>query len=106
MTIEDHMPPTRKVDEALGELKGLIAERFPHATFVAERGDDPPGTYLVVTVDVEDTDEVYEVVAERLLELQVEEGLPVYVTPIRPVERVVAELRAREVSAPLAPLPA
>ena len=53
----------------------------------------------MVTVDVEDTDEVYEVVAERLLELQVEEGLRLYVTPIRPVERVVAELRAREASA-------
>ena len=99
MTIEDHMPPTPQVEKALGELKGLIVERFPHATFVAERGDDPPGTYLVVTVDVEDTDEVYEVVAERLLELQVEEGLRLYVTPIRPVERVVAELRAREASA-------
>jgi hypothetical protein len=37
--------------------------------------------------------------------LQVDEGLPVYVTPLRPVERVIAELRKREAATPPASLP-
>ena len=73
--------------------------------FAVEPGEDPPGTYLVATVDIADTDEVIDVVGDRLLALQVDEGLPVYVAPVRPVNRVTAELRAREATAPLAPLP-
>jgi hypothetical protein len=60
---------------------------------------------LITTVDIADTDEVIAVVGDRLVELQVEDGLPVYVTPLRPIERVVAELRNREASTPPASLP-
>jgi len=56
-------------------------------------------------VDIADTDEVMAVVGDRLVELQVEEGLPVYVTPLRPITRVVAQLREREAATPPAPLP-
>jgi hypothetical protein len=47
-------------------------------------------------VDIADTDEVIAVIGDRLVALQVDEGLPVYVTPLRPIERVVAELRNRQ----------
>jgi hypothetical protein len=56
-------------------------------------------------VDIADTDEVIAVIGDRLVELQVEEGLPVYVTPLRPITRVVAQLRERETTTPPAPLP-
>jgi hypothetical protein len=95
---------TPRMEDALEELKRLISERFPHATFVVEEGVDPEGIYLVTTVDVADTDAVIELVGDRLVELQVEEGLPVYVTPLRPIERVVAQLREREAATP-SPLP-
>jgi hypothetical protein len=36
------------------------------------------------TVDVEDTDAVVDVYIDRLVTLQIEEGLPVYVVPLRP----------------------
>jgi hypothetical protein len=75
-------------------LGDAVAERYPDAVFSVSSGDDPEGTYITATVDVADTDEVFDVVVERLLEMQVEEGLSVYVLPVRPVERVVAELRA------------
>jgi hypothetical protein len=91
--------------EAVEELKRLITERFPQATFVVEEGFDPEGIYLVTTVDIADTDEVIAVVGDRLVELQVDEGLPVYVTPLRPVERVITKLRKREASTPPASLP-
>jgi hypothetical protein len=96
---------TPRVAEALQDLQRLITVRFPQATFLVEEGSDPEGIYLITTVDIADTDEVIEVVGNRLLELQVEEGLPVYVTPLRPLERVLAELREREAAMPTSTLP-
>ena len=93
------------MEAAVHELQRLIAARLPQATFVVEEGFDPKGIYLVTTVDIADTDEVMAVVGDRLVELQVEEDLPVYVTPLRPITRVVAQLREREVATPPAPLP-
>jgi hypothetical protein len=93
------------MENAVRELKALITARFPQAAFVVEAGSDPEGIYLVTTVDIADTDEVIDLVGDRLVALQVEEGLPVYVTPLRPIERVVAQLRERERATPPSPLP-
>jgi hypothetical protein len=98
-----HLTP--RLEDAVHELQRLITARFPQATFVVEEGCDPQGIYLVTTVDIADTDEVIAVVGDRLVELQVDEGLPVYVTPLRPIERVVAQLREREAATSPASLP-
>jgi hypothetical protein len=98
-----HLTP--RMEDALHELQRLITARFPQAAFVIEEGVDPKGIYLVTTVDIADTDEVIAVIGDRLVELQVDEGLPVYVTPLRPIERVFAQLREREAATPPAPLP-
>ena len=98
-----HLTP--RMEEAVRELQRLITARFPQAVFVVEEGFDPEGIYLLTTVDITDTDEVIAVVGDRLVELQVDEGLPVYVTPLRPIERVVAQLQEREAATPPAPLP-
>ena len=105
MKSENHVRLTHRMKEALDELKGLITACFPQAAFVVEEGFDPEGVYLITTVDIDDTDEVIAAVGDRLVELQVNEGLPVYVTPLRPMERVVAELRKREVTTPPVSLP-
>jgi hypothetical protein len=90
-----------------GEAGGeeLITARFPQASFVVEEGCDPEGIYLLATVDIADTDEVMAVVGDRLVALQVEEGLPLYVTPLRPITRILAQLREREAAMPSSPLP-
>lgn len=77
---------------ALTELRQILREHYPDAKFQVRRGiDDPESIHLVTTVDVEDTDTVLDVVIDRLMELQVEEGLPIiHVIPIRPIERVMA----------------
>jgi len=78
----------------------LITARFPQVAFVVEEGFDPDGIYLITTVDITDTDEVIAVIGDRLVALQVDEGLPVYVTPLRLIERVVAELLNRQTAIP------
>ena len=105
MKTETHIRLTPRIKEAIHELGGLITAHFPQAVFVIEEGFDPEGVYLITIVDIDDTDEVIAAVGDRLVELQVNEGLPVYVTPLRPMERVVAELRKREVTTPPVSLP-
>ena len=105
MKSENHVHLTPRMQEAIQELKRLITARFAQATFVVEEGFDPEGVYLVTSVDIVDTDEVIAVVGERLVEMQVDEGLPLYVTPLRPLDRVIAELRNRETATPPASLP-
>ncbi len=48
-------------------------------------------------VDVDDRGEVIDVFLDRLVELQLEEGLPLFVVPVRTPERIAAIL-ARESS--------
>jgi hypothetical protein len=91
-------PITPHIQAAIDELKGMILERFPDATFEVKEKYEPPGISLIATVDIEDTDEVEDLVVDRIIELQVYEGLPVYVTPLRPIERVLAEQRQRQAS--------
>jgi H2-forming N5,N10-methylenetetrahydromethanopterin dehydrogenase-like enzyme len=79
---------TPRMQAAIEEIQRLIQLHYPEATFHVEPGDDPTGMYILATVDVEDTDVVVEVYIERLLELQIDEGLAVYVVPVRPLARV------------------
>ena len=75
-----------RIKQGIAELQGIIRSHFDEAAFAVFRGDDPEGVYVRVTVDVEDTDEVVNIFLERLLELQVEEELPLYVLPVRPAK--------------------
>ena len=93
MRYRRNSPNDPRIREALAELQNLILDRYPDASFTVSEGDDPTGVYLRATVDVEDLDEVLDVVIDRLLDLQIRERLPVYVIPVRPLERTVAELR-------------
>jgi hypothetical protein len=82
-----HADPRRQ--EALTELKGIIHKRYPGASFAVRQGiEDPDETWLTTRVDVEDPDEVMDLVIDRLLELQLDEGIPVHVLPLRTPERI------------------
>ncbi|CAN5752027.1 hypothetical protein BH20CHL1_BH20CHL1_07890 [soil metagenome] len=50
-------------------------------------GEEPVGIYLTAIVDVEGIDEVFDLYIDRLVDLQVEERLPLYLNPVRPLER-------------------
>ena len=82
-----------RIRAAIDELRDLINHHYPAAFFAVSRGEDPDGIYLTPTVDVEDLDEVADVFSARLVEMQVEEGLPIYVVPEWPIERIEKYLR-------------
>lgn len=78
------------LQERINEIKQLVHEKFPDAEFRVGKGPEP-GTYLYATVDVADTDEVRNVVLERIVDIQVDEGLDLYFLPLRPPEKVLAD---------------
>jgi hypothetical protein len=89
-------PADPRIQQAVEELERLILKHNPKASFQVSAGDDPEGVYLTATVDVPDTDAVMEVVLERLLALQVQEGLPIYVIPIELPERALTAIREQQ----------
>lgn len=84
-----------RITAGIDELKGLITARYPDARFAIFEGEDPEGVYLRAIVDIDDSSDVMETVLDKLYELEVEQGLPVYVVTSQPPERVAAQLKAR-----------
>jgi hypothetical protein len=80
---------TPHMQTAIMELQGLILQHYPNTTFEVVHGDDPAGIYVLATVDGEDTEAVVHVYIDRLLELQIDAGLAIYVVPVRPLARVL-----------------
>ena len=98
-TFEQQLLSDASIRAAVDELQGLIRSRYPEASFSVGYGEDPVGVYLRAIVDVEDTDEVIGPIIDRLVAMQVDEELPIYVIPSQPPERIAAMLRARRAEA-------
>lgn len=87
--------------EVIEEYKQLILARFPDAEFEVTEGDDPPGIHVWATVDAADLFEVSEYVAPYVVDVQVDEGLPIYLFPTRdrPLRARIAEAETRDSNA-------
>lgn len=86
-----------RIAAAVAELEALIKDHYPTARFaVGPAPDEPDAVHIIATVDLDDPDEVADLVMDRMLTLQIEEGLPVHVIPIRTPERLAAMLARRE----------
>jgi hypothetical protein len=92
MSNEDIAGLTPRIQAAVEELRGEILKQYPSASFDVARGEDPDGIYLTAEVDVDDTIDVFDVVVHRLVSLQVEEGLQLYVVPVQTSERIAAHI--------------
>jgi hypothetical protein len=89
MTKEYEQSLDQRWQSTVKELEDLGRQHYPETSFANEPGfDDPETTHIVATVDLDDPDEVVDLVIDRMLELQLDEGIPVYVIPIRTPERV------------------
>lgn len=95
MTMEPPLSLTPHMKAAVEEMEQRILEHYPEATFDIGEGEDPEGIHLIATVDLEDLGEVVDLSIDRLVDLQVDEQLPLYVIPVRPIERSL-EMRQRE----------
>ena len=77
-----------KMREAVDELKATISHKYPSATFsLTHPGDEPNSVQLEASVDVDDWDEVLDLVLDRVMDLQLNAGLPIHVLPRPTPER-------------------
>jgi hypothetical protein len=96
MNKEESLTFDERTLQAIHELQGTISDRYPTASFELSRAaDDPASIHLVTVVDVDDPDEVADLVVDRVIELQVDEQIPIHVIPLRTPERV-ATYRAEQ----------
>ena len=104
MRTEREPKVSQRMHRALTELQDLVREHYPDASFrVVRSADDARAIHLLTTVDVPDTTEVVDVVLERVLAFQIDQGLPIHVIPLRPRARVLEMLRADHAAGASAP---
>jgi hypothetical protein len=88
-------PATLEIDPimqaAITELQQMILAQYPTTVFTVGEAGDPEGVYVRAVVDVDDPDEVTELIIDRMIDLQVEDGLPLYVVPVRTPERTAIQ---------------
>lgn len=92
-----------RIKAALAELQKTILDRFPDVQFRVEKGADLDAIWLVAIADVDDLDDVTDLVISRTVDMQVNEGLPVYVVGNWPPERVREHLRRQPPLPPIDP---
>jgi hypothetical protein len=88
----DIMDP--RLSEASTELETLIRKAYPDASFSRLWLDDPEGMHLRVVAGANDPEDVFNLVCDRLLHFQIEEELPLYLVPLRPVGEVLKQLHS------------
>ncbi len=93
------------ISAAIDELTAMILDEYPGSKIDAELGDDPLGVYLLTIVDLDEPDEVMDLVIDRLVELNVEDRIPIHVIPLRTDARERAmRAEAAKGMQPLTPL--
>lgn len=95
MTTDRFQLTDSRILAAVDELKGLISGRFPTTVYQVGMGEDPDGVYLHAFVDIEDRGEVVDVFLDRLVDLQLDDDLPIYVAIGRTPERNAEIWRSR-----------
>jgi hypothetical protein len=98
MNTERDRPLNAPMQAALDELRGTIRQLHPDACFRIRRGpENAESIELVVTVDLDDPFDVLDAVIDRVVDLQVDHGLPVHVIPVHSPERMEALRRQGDV---------
>lgn len=92
MTSEHQFPLSPRMEAAIAEMKQIIAGRYPATVFSVYEWDDPEGIFLSAVVDTDDIEAVTDLFRDRILDLQIEDDLPLFVIPERTPERTAALL--------------
>lgn len=106
MKIDQTITLEPKLQAAVDELAGMIADHYPSAVFQVSHHPDEAGTVLLdAIVDIADTEPVNELIFDRMEQLRLDEGVPILVIPLRTPERV-AKLREAMQAAQRSTVPA
>ncbi len=78
----------QRMKRAIEELKDIILDKYPEAAFRISEGEDSGSIHLHATVDLLETDPVIDLVMDKVLSFQEDDGLPVHVLPEPMLERL------------------
>lgn len=99
MKIDQSFKLKPQMQAAVDELAGTIAASYPSAQLQVTRHPEESTTILLeATVDIDDTDQVVDLVFERMEQLRIDEGVPILVMPLRTPERVARLLDENRVT--------
>ncbi|MBX3069005.1 MAG: hypothetical protein KF883_00755 [Thermomicrobiales bacterium] len=87
MTTASTIPLDPQMAAAIAELTEAIRKSYPETTFVVDAEENQEAVFVTAIVDVDDPDEVVDCFIDRVLTLQIEEGLPLHIIPIRTAAR-------------------
>lgn len=73
-----------RMQDAIAEIKALVVSRYPDAVFDVFPSANVNGVYLRMIVDIEELGDVSDLVLPRVVEMQLDEELPIYPIPERP----------------------
>ncbi|MEA2513883.1 MAG: hypothetical protein QOJ59_3370 [Thermomicrobiales bacterium] len=94
MTHYENLIVEPRVQAAIDDVQELIRRQYPAALFTLGRSEAPEGIYVRAIVDTDDMDAVEQTFLDRLVDLLVEEALPIYVVPVRSPHRIAEMIRA------------
>lgn len=83
-TLDDLLKEPR-ILAAVEELKRLVLKRYPGAEFDVFSSTNVNGVYMRIFVDIDDPGDVNEAILDRVVEMQIDEGLPIYPVAVRPI---------------------
>ena len=95
MTNDLH-PIGPQMQAAIAELHGLILEKFPDTTFDTGEADEHGVVFVRAVVNVDDPDKVKDVFIDRMVDLLVDDGLAIYIVPVRAPAREAAERQRQQ----------
>jgi hypothetical protein len=96
-TVEEYLADER-MRSAVEELESVIRATYPEVRFNPYVWEDPDGLYLEAMVDIDDTEEVTDLVIDRLVRMYFDEEIPIHLIPVRTPERRAA-MRKQEQTA-------
>lgn len=95
MTISYTRSLAPRIKDAVDELSSLIRSAYPDAQFqIRSHPEEASTTLLEAIVDVDDTDEVLDLVFDRMEQMRLDESIPILVVPLQTPNRVAALLEA------------
>jgi hypothetical protein len=71
-----------KMQQAIAEVQARIRTVYPDATFRVTEEDEPPGIYIDAYTDAADSFAVFDLVSDWLVDLRIQEGIPLHVIPL------------------------
>ncbi len=80
-----------RMQDAIAELKELVRSRYPDATFEVFPSSNVNGVYMRIIVDIDEPWDVSDFILARVVDMQLDEELPIYPIPERPRRWIIAE---------------